>query len=70
MVAPDAPPQLPLDLPGHQIQPGRWLVLLEWEQATSVLDSLELDQIEDFRLYSATLEDLYVHYASRAERES
>jgi ABC-type multidrug transport system ATPase subunit len=68
--APDVPPNLPTLLLKHELQPGRWLVLLEWEQAPTVLNSLDMDQIEDFRLYSATLEDLYVHYASRAERKS
>jgi ABC-2 type transport system ATP-binding protein len=52
-----------------QRRPGRWLILLEWEQASAVLDALDMDQVEDFRLYSATLEDLYVHYASRTEWE-
>jgi len=30
-----------------------------------VLNGLDLAQIDDLRLYSATLEDLYVHYAAR-----
>jgi ABC-type multidrug transport system ATPase subunit len=63
-------PDLPPGLPTHQLQPGRWLVLLEWEQATTVLNALDLDQVQDFRLYSATLEDLYVHYASRTGGEA
>jgi ABC-type multidrug transport system ATPase subunit len=61
------PPHLPPELPRRQLQPGRWLALLEWEQAGAVLNALDMDQIEDFRLYSATLEDLYLHYASVAE---
>jgi ABC-type multidrug transport system ATPase subunit len=68
--APDVHPNLPPTLLKHELQPGRWLVLLEWKQAPTVLHSLDMDQIEDFRLYSATLEDLYVHYASRTERKS
>lgn len=64
----DALPSLPPELPRHQIQPGRWLVLLEWKEATAVLNALDMERVEDFRLYSATLEDLYVHYASRAEQ--
>jgi len=62
----ETPPDLPFELCSHLLQPGRWLVLLEWEQAAAVLDALNMDRIEDFRLYSATLEDLYVHYASQA----
>jgi ABC-type multidrug transport system ATPase subunit len=64
----DAPPGLPPHLPRHRIQPGRWLVLLEWDEATTVLNELDMERVEDFRLYSATLEDLYIHYASRTER--
>jgi ABC-type multidrug transport system ATPase subunit len=60
----DSPPELPFGLRGRSLQPGRWLVLLDWEQAAEVLDALDMGRIEDFRLYSATLEDLYVHYAS------
>jgi hypothetical protein len=29
-----------------------------------VLVHLDVEQLDDFRLYSATLEDLYVHYAT------
>jgi hypothetical protein len=29
-----------------------------------VLNGLNLDRIDDFRLQSATLEDLYLHYAA------
>jgi ABC-type multidrug transport system ATPase subunit len=65
--APGAPPELPPKLPRQEIQPGRWLVLVEWQEAASVLDALDMGQVEDFRLYSATLEDLYVHYATQPE---
>jgi ABC-2 type transport system ATP-binding protein len=61
--APDAPPCLPEGLPVHALQPGRWLALLRRDQAVAVLNSLDLSQVDDFRLYSATLEDLYLHYA-------
>jgi len=61
----EIPPVLPFELPSHQVQPGRWLILLEWEQAAAVLNALDMECVEDFRLYSATLEDLYLHYASR-----
>lgn len=62
---PHQPPQLPSDLAVRHIQPGRCIVLLEWAQAAALLNQLDLSQIDDFGLYSATLEDLYVHYATR-----
>ncbi|MCB9009980.1 MAG: ABC transporter ATP-binding protein, partial [Ardenticatenaceae bacterium] len=42
-----------------------WLLLLNWDEGTAVLNQLNLNQIDDFRLYTATLEDLYLHYAQR-----
>jgi ABC-2 type transport system ATP-binding protein len=62
---PAKPPCLPPGLIYHQLEPGRWLVLLEREQVMETLNGLNLDQIDDFRLQSATLEDLYVHYATQ-----
>jgi ABC-2 type transport system ATP-binding protein len=62
---PGSPPDLPPELPRHEIQPGRWISLLEWSEATTVLSGLDLDRVDDFCLYSATLEDLYVHYATQ-----
>jgi ABC-type multidrug transport system ATPase subunit len=62
---PGAPPDLPPGLVPRQIQPGRWVILIEWEASKAVLDGLDLNQVDDFRLYSATLEDLYVHYATQ-----
>lgn len=68
--APDYPPDLPPGLEPHQIQPGRWLVYLEWRDGaesslSALLDRLNMAQIDDFRLYSATLEDLYLYYANQ-----
>jgi ABC-type multidrug transport system ATPase subunit len=61
---PNCPPDLPAGLEPRAIQPGRWMVYLEWRDAAAVLDRLNLAQLDDFRLYSATLEDLYLYYAS------
>lgn len=61
---PGAPPDLPPGLSPHAVQPGRWMVYLEWREVAAALDRLNLAQIDDFRLYSATLEDLYLYYAS------
>jgi ABC-2 type transport system ATP-binding protein len=68
--SPDTPPGLPPELPVRRLQPGRWLVLLEWAEATTILELLDMEQIDDFRLYSATLEDLYAHYASRTGQDA
>jgi ABC-2 type transport system ATP-binding protein len=64
--SPDAPPRLPPTLPCRRLDAGRWLVLLEWEEMIPVLNQLDLSQLDDFRLYSATLEDLYLHYAKQS----
>lgn len=61
--SPDAPPRLSEKLIPHQIEPGRWLVLLEDTQIATTLAKLNLDRLDDFRLYSATLEDVYLYYA-------
>lgn len=64
--SPDAPPALPPPLQPHALEPGRWLVLLDSDQVTAVMNTLDLNCLDDFRLYSATLEDLYLYYAERA----
>ena len=57
--APESPPTLSY----REIAPGRWLLLVEREEIGALLQSLPLDQLDDFHLYSATLEDIYLHYA-------
>lgn len=47
-----------------RVDSGRWLAYLERSQVAAVLDQLDLSQVDDFRLYSATLEDLYLYYAN------
>lgn len=63
--APDQAPPLPAGVHASEVQPGRWVALLERKAAMGVLSALDLSQIDDFRLYSATLEDLYIHYVTR-----
>ncbi|MBD2463101.1 ABC transporter ATP-binding protein [Oscillatoria sp. FACHB-1407] len=63
---PEHPPTLPADLTCDHPAPGHWRAFLEWHQVESTLNRLDLTQIDDFRLYSATLEDLYLHYASNS----
>ena len=62
--SPESPPQLPDGLTHHELQPGRWITWVDRHDVSTVLDRIDLDQLDDFRLYSATLEDLYVHYAT------
>jgi len=62
--APARPPTLPDHLPVYRIEAGRWLVYVDRDQATALLSTLDMEQVDDFRLYSATLEDLYLHYAT------
>lgn len=66
---PDAPPRLPAHLSHNAIQPGRWHVSLDRDDVDAVLAALDFDALEDFRLTSATLEDLYVHYANQATQQ-
>jgi ABC-2 type transport system ATP-binding protein len=66
-LSPGATPRLPAGLIGHQVQPGRWIAWVERSEASAVLNSLDVDQLDDFRLYSATLEDLYVHYTAQPQ---
>jgi ABC-type multidrug transport system ATPase subunit len=63
--APNCPPVLPTQLTCDRHTPGHWRVFLEWHQVEPTLNALDLTQIDDFRLYSATLEDLYLHYANQ-----
>ena len=65
VVSPERAAPFPAGLSATEVQPGRWVTLLEREEAMGVLNRLDLSQIDDFRLYSATLEDLYVHYATQ-----
>jgi len=66
MFPPASPPDLPPGLQHLEIQPGRWLIYLERQEAAAILDRLDLGRIDDFRLFSATLEDLYLYYANQS----
>ncbi len=58
---PDRPPVLPASTVPHLAAPGRWNLLIGREEAPAYLDLLSYDPaVEDFRLSTATLEDLYL----------
>jgi ABC-type multidrug transport system ATPase subunit len=65
--SPENPPRLPDSLHPHTVAPGRWLVYLDRIEVGTLLNSLDLSQVDDFRLFSATLEDLYLHYVQHSE---
>jgi ABC-2 type transport system ATP-binding protein len=59
--APDSPPVFPPNLQMKALSPSRWLLLIEHEQAPMFLNLLnQTASVEDFRLSTATLEDLYL----------
>ncbi|MBN2146092.1 MAG: ABC transporter ATP-binding protein [Anaerolineales bacterium] len=64
--SPNQPPRLPPGLTPITLDAGRWLVYLHRDQAFLTLSQLQLEQIDDFRLFSATLEDLYLYYARQS----
>lgn len=66
--SPDTPPKLDPTLPITQLDSGRWLVYLNHDQVEQTLASLDMRQIDDFKLYSATLEDLYLHVAGEGQK--
>lgn len=59
---PSRPPQLPAHLPTVEQEKGHWLVYVPRQEVNQTLSSLDMETIDDFKLYSATLEDLYLHY--------
>lgn len=58
--------QLPEGFYPKEVGPGHWVVRLEKTAVGELLSRLEMSQIDDFRLTSTTLEDLYLHYATQA----
>ncbi|MCA0455110.1 MAG: ABC transporter ATP-binding protein [Chloroflexi bacterium] len=59
--SPEAPPAFPPDVQPIVLAAGRWLLLIDRDQAPAYLTILNrTPSIEDFRLSTATLEDLYM----------
>ena len=59
---PGRAPPLPADLARRQLTATRWQIYLEQHQLGAVIAALDIDQLTDMKLNSATLEDLYFHY--------
>ena len=59
---PNHPPEPPENARQVIQQDGHWRFIVEWEAAPTLMTQINLSDIEDFRLYSATLEDLYLYY--------
>lgn len=58
---PDNPPTLPDSAAPHLAAPGRWQLLIERDAASAYIAALSHNPaVEDFRLSTATLEDLYL----------
>lgn len=49
---------------------GHWIIHLSQDQVTDALQQIKAqgNMIDDFRLHSATLEDLYLHYAGQNKK--
>lgn len=47
-----------------EVAPGRWRAMLDRDEVGRVLAELDMHTTDDIRLSSATLEDLFIHYAT------
>jgi ABC-type multidrug transport system ATPase subunit len=46
--------------------PDHWVAFAEWAQALRLLSGLDPADLDDFRMQSPTLEDLFMHYAGES----
>ncbi|MEM7798439.1 MAG: ABC transporter ATP-binding protein [Chloroflexota bacterium] len=60
---PQDPPQLPAELKIIKLESDRWIIYIHQEEVVAILTYLNTIALEDFKVYSATLEDLYMHFA-------
>jgi len=65
--APDAPPCLPPAWPRHELDAAAGWFCWNGNRPPLSFNSLDMSKLDDFRLYSATLEDLYLHYANKPQ---
>ena len=61
---PDHSPSLPQSVEHAELRPGHWLIYTDRQNSAALLSTLNMSELDDFRLYSATLEDLYLYYAN------
>ncbi len=59
--SPDKPPVIPEGIVCERRAPDHWMAHAEWPEALGLLSSLDPDGL-DVRLFSPTLEDIYLHY--------
>lgn len=57
---------LPVTARWTEPDPGRWVAVFDKEDICAIMASIDVHQFEDIRLGSATLEDLYLHYAQQS----
>jgi ABC-2 type transport system ATP-binding protein len=55
---------IPADLTRHWKSEDNVMVTVPRERVSDLLNELKVDETVDYKLYSATLEDLYLHYVS------
>ncbi|WP_119068366.1 ABC transporter ATP-binding protein [Aggregatilinea lenta] len=68
---PGVDPALPPTVEAREIGPGHWLLVMERAAALAYVAQIENErQVEDFRLSTATLEDLYLALAHEAAPEA
>ncbi|GAA3126926.1 ABC transporter ATP-binding protein [Streptosporangium carneum] len=61
---PGDPPELPPGMTPWKTADDSWALTVDRGDAQELLAKLDFAKITDIRLYSATLEDLYLHYVS------
>jgi ABC-type multidrug transport system ATPase subunit len=59
---PGQAPALPSAIAPQQLSPGRWLLRIDRSHLPELLNFIEVADL-DFKMHSATLEDLYLRYA-------